>query len=248
MDYTVRDNVIEIHLPITYPTGMARVKRRNSLSELGIPVATRQTPIVKECYVEWQIAYDTLEATKSTSGVSFNRLKIVDGSSQTKYLYELSDYLWDSLHVGMITPETVNDLIQFGSTVLETEFIETNMVPFRQGTDLKLTDKCNFLIYYEKLPVLLLQSGDAYIEMLVKPKQRAIGSQAMLFLDIPITAIQEWNELEGREANRLEKVTFPINEYNINLLMDIAKCFMLASKQHNLDVIAILNAIMKEYC
>ncbi len=49
---------IAIFLPMTTPTGKARVKRPIS-GQQPEPVATRQKTVEPDDYIEWQIAYET---------------------------------------------------------------------------------------------------------------------------------------------------------------------------------------------
>lgn len=49
------DNKIVIELPLTTPTGKARVKRRSK--NFGIPISTKKENLTDKEYIEWQISY-----------------------------------------------------------------------------------------------------------------------------------------------------------------------------------------------
>ncbi len=104
---------LEIKLPLTQPTGLARVKQRKSVSEIGKPVATRSTPLTSDCYIEWQIAYDTLEENYSNSKIAFDRVRSTDNNRQNKYLYELSDYLYLAIELNLISKTVLRELLDF---------------------------------------------------------------------------------------------------------------------------------------
>ena len=54
---------IAIFLPMTTPTGKARVKRPIK-EQQAEPLATRQQTLEPDDYIEWQIAYETSDQTE----------------------------------------------------------------------------------------------------------------------------------------------------------------------------------------
>jgi len=87
------------------------------------------------------------------------------------------------------------------------------------------------------------QTAEYYVELMVQPKQRAVGNQAMLYFDIPLTEVQEWQSLNGRVAEPKEEVTFVINNANSQVLVNLVKCFILSSEQHKSDILSIIQVI-----
>ena len=245
MSYTVYNKTIHIKLSLTEPTSKARVKQRSGFDSIGQPVASRQRDFQEDFYLEWQIAYDTLDSDKSINKISFQRVKLSDPIPQTKFSYELSDYLCSSIKIGLLPKTILAELLSFGASIKPTNYIESTYHPSRKNYTNEVKGTIDFIIYNEELPVLVHDCGATFIEMMVQPKQRAVGSQAMLFFDIPITEVLEWPNLQGRPANTKEKVTFVIDENNGSILIQLAKCFMLASRQHNTDMVAILKAIKR---
>ncbi|MBR4762106.1 MAG: restriction endonuclease, partial [Clostridia bacterium] len=60
----IKKGEIKVAIPLTTPTGKARIKRRSKSNEYGIPVSTRSAPFCRNCYVEWQIGYDVVKSDK----------------------------------------------------------------------------------------------------------------------------------------------------------------------------------------
>ena len=56
----VENECLKVAIPLTEPTGKARVKKRDKLSDYGETIATRQVNFSSDYYVEWQIGYDVL--------------------------------------------------------------------------------------------------------------------------------------------------------------------------------------------
>ena len=243
MSYTIINDALHIKLSLTQPTGLARVKQRNNIGEIGQPVAAKQRDFQDDFYLEWQIAYDTLDSDKSLNEISFTRVKLTDPIPQTKYTYELSDYLYSAILIGLLPRGILPELMSFGSSIQPTDYIESIYHPSRKTNTTVVIGKIDFKVFNEELPVLIDDCSTTFIEMMVKPKQRAVGSQAMLFYDIPISEMLEWPNLKDRPAGTNEKITFVIDRNNSSILIHLTKCFMLASQQHNMDMLAILKAI-----
>lgn len=233
-------------LPLTQPTGLVRVKQRNNIYEAGIPIATRQKKFTPNLYLEWQIAYDTEKISESRQQIIFTRHKINDDSKMQKATYELTDLLFEAIQIGLLPKDIIADLISFGSSIRDNEYIVFSIQPSMEGNGTFALHKFQFFVCYERRPILLYQYGNNLIELVIKPKQRAVGSQVMLFFDIPVTELEEWKELQDRTANKNEQVTWTLNKNNSNVLVYIAKCFMLGSKQHNSDLLSIWEAMQKK--
>ena len=245
MTYTVQNSTIQVKLPVTHPTGMVRVKKRQNIFNVGAPVATRQNEFSEDLYLEWQIAYDTKDIHKSVQKILFIRYKLNDEFKERRATYELSDLLYEAIKLDILPGERIQELITFGSSIKEDEYIEVNILPVVDKDGMFSTHQFQFIVCYEKRPILLYQLGNTCIELVVKPKQRAVGMQIMLFFDIPVAELEEWENLKGRTAYANEEVTYVINKNNSIILIEIVKCFMLSSKQHNSDLLNILQAFNK---
>ncbi len=225
---------------------MARVKQRSNISEIGKPVPTRKKQFTSDCYIEWQIAYDSLEMENSLSKISFNRTKLSDGTTQLKYLYELSDMLCSAIKLNLLDKRVLSELISFAERVGENDYIELSCPPQRSFKEKSQFEQLTFSIYNQELPIFVHQFHRYFIELLVQPKQRAVGNQAMLFLSIPVTELLEWQSLDGRIAESKEEGTFVIDKVNSAILLSLMKCFILSSEQHEIDILSIIRSIQSK--
>jgi hypothetical protein len=88
-------------------------------------------------------------------------------------------------------------------------------------------------------------------EITIKEKQKSIGIQPMLYICFPVTQLVDENgnsiNLIGRKANLKEIAYFEINHSNKNTILKSFEIFGMLTKNHQIDVINILEAIM-QYC
>jgi len=246
MLYSIENSTLKIKLPLTQPTSKVRVKQRANIFEAGIPVAPRQRKFTPDLYLEWQIAYDTEDKSKSVQHILYPRHKINDGSHKEKSTFELTDLLWEAIACGLLPKEKINELITFGSSIKREEFLENNIQPGMERNGTYKIHKFEFIVCYKRSPILLYQYKNTLIELFVDSKQKAVGNQVMLFFDIPVKELEEWKNLENRPAYTNEKVTWTINKKNSEVLVYLVKCFMSGSQQHNQDLLSICKAIQKK--
>jgi hypothetical protein len=81
------------------------------------------------------------------------------------------------------------------------------------------------------------------IEIIIKEKQKALGSQPMLYLCIPIKLVEEYQEIENKLAEIKQKVTYLITRNNFQFVIETIKIFALLSRKHQKDIINILGTI-----
>ncbi|MCQ2741543.1 MAG: R.Pab1 family restriction endonuclease [Alphaproteobacteria bacterium] len=95
-------------------------------------------------------------------------------------------------------------------------------------------------------PLLVYQFGNFEIvaEIKITEKQYAIGVQPMLYLCFPITELENSEKLLGRTAKTKETANFVINKENISVFLEMLKLFGTLSKNHNKDIISIINVIL----
>lgn len=246
MLYSIENSTLKIKLPLTQPTSKVRVKQRTNILEAGIPIAARQRNFTPDLYLEWQIAYDTEDKSKSVQQILYTRHKINDGSHKQKSTFELTDLLWEAIACGLLPKEKINELRTFGSSIKSEEYLENNIQPRMERNGTYTKHKLEFIVCYKKSPILLYQYKNTLIELFVDSKQKAVGNQIMLFFDLPVTELEEWNNLQNRPAYKKEEVTWTINKKNSEILVYLAKCFMIGSQQHNQDLLSICKAIQKK--
>lgn len=125
---------VKLLFPLTTHTGKIRVKKRKDIFYQGLPVATRQTPLDNDCYLEWQISYDLRKdnanfekhyASVKNPGEIWNEQKEPTG----RYVYELSDYLIEIVKQKFIRLEEIKKMLK--EIQGENEFLTDDLEIYR---------------------------------------------------------------------------------------------------------------------
>ena len=108
---------VKLLFPLTTHAGKIRVKKRKDIFYQGLPVATRQTPLDSDCYLEWQISYDLRKdnvnfekhyVSVKNKGEIRNERQELTG----RYIYELSDYLIEIVKQKFIRLEEIKKMLK----------------------------------------------------------------------------------------------------------------------------------------
>ena len=240
---------IKIILPLTSHSSKIRVKKRKDIFYQGIPFATRQEKITSDCYFEWQISYDLKETNRNFDKfhkATLNKIKIVDENQQPtdRYIYELSDLLIEIVRKGFINLNQIEKLLK--EVKSEEKFIEDELEVCRTQPKEYKFGKWNFLQSTIKHPLLIYEISGLIlkIEIIIKEKQKALGIQPMLYLCIPIKLVEEYSEIENKSAEIKQKVTYLITKNNFQLVIETIKIFSILSRNHQRDIINILQTIL----
>ncbi len=234
---------IRVRLPLTDVSGKVRPKERTP-DGYGEPLAPTKTALGPKHYLEWQIGYDTREADAPNvvKEIQFVR------KGETKFGAELSKMLVDALRLGVIS---TNDLLRerdrlaklSEATLEEREGITTEKTPLelKSGT---LPD--GFTRWTQKVPQFLRETEHGWIQIQLKPRQRAVGNQAMVYVCIPMTRVltADGKPRAPGPARTKETVFYEFTKANAGFLLDIVRAFAIASKQHNEDMGQILGRIV----
>jgi hypothetical protein len=239
-EVVIQNNKLILGLPITTPTGKVRVKRKKSVFDFGTPVSTRQENLSEDCFIEWQIGYDTRD--EHTEGVVAKEI-IFERKGEIKYGYELTSMLMLGVQHHVFPITVIDELIAFAKSLSIGDFIEENAEILRNKKSAIVKSNLELNIVEETFPVFLFEGKDYHIDIVVKHKQRAVGYQAMIYVWLPIKNSSD--QIVGRPANQKEVLHFEIDEEKNNFIFDCFKIFSLASKQHNEDIINILSAMKK---
>lgn len=218
------------------------------ISEYGIPVRPKQDNFNLNNYVEWQIGYDSvidnLEKLKLTT---LPNTQFVAYNGKTKALYELSEYLYYFTKWQVFT---LGDLL--GIENFLTNLDEDNLIENHPKCKIRRTNKVettinsfNFHQFTIEYPLLIHTFGKYEIvaEIIIKEKQRAVGTQAMLYFCFLITELKSETNLLGRTAQTKEFADFIFNSQNAKIILEMIKIFGMLSKSHRADVVAILNLV-----
>ncbi|KAF0177666.1 MAG: hypothetical protein FD161_2310 [Limisphaerales bacterium] len=234
---------VRVRLPLTDVTGKVRPKQRTP-DGYGEPLAPTKTALGATHYLEWQIGYDTREADAPNvvKEIQFTR------RGEPKFGAELSKLLVDALRLGIIS---TNDLLRerdrlaklAEATLEEREGITTERTPLdpRGGA---LPD--GFTRWTQKVPQFLRETEHGWIQIQLKPRQRGVGNQAMVYVCLPMAQAltADGKPRAPGPARTKETVFYDFNRANAGFLLDIVRAFALASKQHNEDMGQILGKIL----
>lgn len=169
------EGAVEAQLPLTAVTSKARVKHR-APDGFGEPVAPTKAHLNREHYIEWQIGYDTPDkkAPFLAEGVVFQR------RGETKYGYELSTLLLEARKLGLLTVEQFRSLRdELGTPRFTLE--EDDQVALLEAPLPRAKLPAGFRRFAVASPLYVHETPHGRIEIHVKQKQRAVGSQAMLY-------------------------------------------------------------------
>lgn len=244
------NKTIDVAIPLTNGTGKTRIKERSILNEYGIPVATKQKPFSQKCYIEWQIGYDVkIKDEEKAKLTTIKDLTFTGASGETKYLYELSEYIKYFYDWGVITKEELLSIKNYLHSLHQDKYLDVHedMLIKRSHLIEKEINGMNYMYAKIEYP-LLIYKFDKYeiiTEIVVREKQYAVGTQPMLYFCFPITELKDSGKLLGRVAKAKEEAVFSFNESKKDVLLEMLKIFGTLTANHNKDVISIIDVIIK---
>lgn len=199
-------------LPITAQTGKVRVLRRDQ------PVATRSIELCEGDIVEWQISYFAF-------------------AGDHRKLVELAELLELAYHNDLIETQKLQRLLS--EIRRNEEFFEERYSISIDASRLP-ENFHGFRVLKKIVPILQKNIKHVQIWVELRPRQRAVGFQPMLYLRIPIELVSP--NLVGRTAERNQIVTW---EPSLPILLDTVRAFSIASQKHHQDMIEALERILR---
>ena len=244
------NKTITVAIPLTKGTEKTRIKRRSNFNEYGIPVPTKREMFTQACYVEWQIGYDVeINNTEKLERTTIKNSIFIGANDHEKTLYELSEYLAYFHKWNVVKKEDLLDIKGFLESLSERDFMDNpnNFSIERTHAVEKEFLGINFLYTQVKYPMLVHKFGNYEIltEIKITEKQYAIGVQPMIYFCLPITELASDSNIIGRCAETNETADFIINENNVNIFISMLKIFGILSKNHNKDIISIIDKIIE---
>ncbi|MBR5575439.1 MAG: R.Pab1 family restriction endonuclease [Alphaproteobacteria bacterium] len=236
-----------VELPMVQPMGKVRVKKRSFFSEYGQPVATRQVEITSDCYVEWQIGYDLLKNEENEQKTSLKDFVFKNYKGENKYLYELCEIVYYSYKKGLLSLAQIKKIYEDVVSLSDNETFEQLDSICISRTDPKETiiNGVNFYKMTVSYPLLVHKFGEyeIFAEIVVKEKQRAVGTQAMLYVCLPVNVLKFDVEPMGRTLESKEVARWVIGKSEAELSMEMFRIFGMLSPKHKKDVGAILETM-----
>jgi hypothetical protein len=233
------NNTVLVRLPLTDVTGKVRVKEKTP-DGFGIPIAPSKTLLGKKHYLEWQIGYDspTTNSPSSVPQIHFTR------KGETKYGHELSKILLDALRLGILSTNDLQRELALLPKLAEKSFEERESVEMEAAGK---PDEAGFARSVQRVPQFIKITDHGSVQIQLKPKQRAVGYQAMIYVCLPMDQVLNTaGEIrKPATANSKETVFYRFDRENADFLLDITRAFAMASKQHNEDIGNILRKILE---
>ncbi len=233
---------VRVRLPLTDVTGKVRPKQRTDDGN-GEALAPTKTVIGAKQYLEWQISYDTRDAAAPNvvKEIQFTR------RGETKFGAELSLMLVEALRLGVIS---TNDVLRERERLAK---LAEATLEEREGTTIEKTPPDpkgglpdGFTRWTQKTPQFVRETEHGWIQIQLKPRQRAVGNQAMVYVCVPLNRVlaADGAPRPPGPARTKETVFYDFTRANAGFLLDIVRAFAIASKQHNEDMGNILGAIL----
>ena len=237
-----------VNLPLTKPTGKIRVKRRSAFYEYGQPVRPRQDALTQANYVEWQIGYDLLAEESNKPKTSLGATTFTNYKGEMKFAYELSEIVFYARAHGFLDDASIRDCHGKIMSVKEDETFEATAEITR--THPRAVQK-NGLEFYEmrvSYPLFVHRFGqyEIYAEIVIREKQKAVGTQAMLYVCLPVTSLTLAKNPIGRVLEAKECGEWHIGREEAALSLELFRVFGMLSAKHRHDVLAILEMLFPD--
>lgn len=176
------------------------------------PLATRSVPLAKGDLLEWQISY--------------------------KRFVELAQLLQLGYENKLIGRQELEELEK--ELRSQRNFFRDQYKIHRVTTEQVFE---GFEVIYRRHPILHKDlENNISIEVELKPQQKAIRDQPMVFLFIPIENLLEYEDLLGRKAQIKEIARWKPSP---EVLFEVVRAFAIASPQHRDDMLEILKTILR---
>lgn len=244
MKYVVKEEYIEVQLPLT-SRGKFRCKKRKDIQEFGEGFAPKSNPITSDSYLEWQIGYDTVIGKyERATRLNKNKFKFTGANGKQKHPYELSEITYYMCEKGIISKEELMDVYNQINGIKKylQDLYPINVVK-EKDSDI---NKIRFLTSSTRLPTFIRKNKDSklLVEIMIQKQQYATGVQPMLYLDIPVNAFSNSEDIINKTSS---ETPYGIVHFDSSLketIFNIWICFSMCSESHNHDVKEILKVII----
>ena len=239
-----------VNLPMTKPTGKIRIKRRSFFAEYGEPVAPRQVALSQSNYVEWQIGYDLLASPENADKTTLKDKLFKNYKQERKYAYELSEIVYYARQHGLMADDEIRQCYEHIKGVPpECTFEETASIS-RTNPKEKTINGMSFYEMSVSYPLFVHRFGqyEIFAEIMIREKQKAVGTQAMLYVCLPLTALKFGQDPIGRKLNQKECAEWRIGKEEASLALELFRVFGMLSAKHRYDVMEILKILFPTVC
>lgn len=236
---------IFVNIPMTKISGKVRVKRRSFFAFYGEPIAPRQQIMTQENYIEWQIGYDLLANAENKKKTTITDKIFVNYKREKKYCYELSEILYYSKQRGLISDVEIRAAYRGIKDISPERTFEEISSISRTNPKEVIINGMNFYSMDVSYPLFVHRFGqyEIFAEIMIREKQKAMGTQAMLYVCIPVTALQFQTNVLGRIIESKECAKWIIGREEALLVLEMFRVFGMLSPKHRFDVLSIFEML-----
>lgn len=233
------NGTILVRLPLTDVTGKVRPKEKTP-DGLGVAIAPTKTALGAKHYLEWQIGYDSPETNSPTSVPQINFIR----KGETKYGHELSKMILDAVALGLLATNDLQREIAMLPKLAAKAFEEHEAIEMEPA---QKPDASGFSRSVQRVPQFSKITDHGSVQIILKPKQRAVGFQAMVYVCLPLDQVltADGKPRAPGAAKSKETVFYRFDRENAGFILDIVRAFAMASEQHNEDIGNILRKILE---
>ncbi|MBW7893803.1 MAG: R.Pab1 family restriction endonuclease [Opitutaceae bacterium] len=234
---------LEVRVPAVN-NGRFRIKRRDNPFSFGRSFAATTEEFSRDVYVEWQIGYDVTLADirSSKKHTTLSHLRFTGDNGNEKSPYELSELFYNAVVSGLISRQTVDDLLDRFAAI--EAFLDDRKIAVGPLTPVSINgigfQQTSIALpsYFMPLPQCGMQ-----IEVSVQKQQYAAGVQPMVYLCIPIGSFENGPSFLGHRAKSKDKLRLMLDVERVEVLVALFRVFSMCSKAHRHDVQEILSVI-----
>lgn len=240
-----KPEVVFVSLPMTKPTGKVRIKRRSFFADYGEPVAPRQIALSQSNYVEWQIGYDLLACPENAVKTSLSDHIFSNYKKEKKYAYELSEIAYYAFLHGFICLSDIQECYDLIKNIPSEDTFEETASISRTNPRKRMINGLSFYEMNVSYPLFVHRFGqyEIFAEIMIREKQKAVGTQAMLYVCLPLTTVRFARDPFGRTLDSKECAQWRIGKEEAELALELFRVFGMLSAKHRHDVMEILKML-----
>lgn len=216
--------------------GKSRWKNPNNIFTTKSVSELSGTEINERDYIELQIGYYKDENILSIDNPLYDKT-FLSASGKNVFFYELSEMAGD------LATNDINELIERISALNdENTFDITNPLEINQEYEVQYAGHSSSH-YSISLPTIKFMISETIgISIIRKQQQYAHGTQAMLYLEIPLSRIVATTDLLGRKVTTKETANV---DFEASEVSEIIFIFGTLSTSHKADVLSFLNKLIE---
>ena len=233
-----------VHLPLM-TRGKFRCKNRVHCQDFGKSFPSRKEEIGVNSYLEWQIGYDVVEKNKAKTSLKAKKYRFIGANKKKKYPYELSEILYYMCVNGIISKKELSKVrsgIESINCFLQNQY---KIKPKKKDSVKK--EGIAFLHSFIQLPTFIYvdETTELQIEIMIQKQQYATDVQPMVYLCVPMVAFENRGKIIGHTSSETPEGTLFFDARFKKLIFNLLICFGMCSKNHNEDILNIIDVIQK---